>query len=943
MDKLLKNIGLFFSFCVAMSRRAYHWLMKKDGPVDHVRIFLAGEKVAHFKAAAARQMQKWIQSPWFSKARGWLLQFRHDFQRVALPWLEKTWRILVEKAREILAREDVKRMLDRVAKTLQRWSASPRFWVGLGAVLLVWGWSGKHGRVSADEAQRHEVRSEFEMPDLKAPVLAKPDQVAVEFKLAVAQYESARTQARAELGTELRGWVSIRREELHKNAATSADSQRMFDKLEQQWERFCKSSSGVHFQGSVPQLKTEGKIVEKYWRALEEAARNLGAVSEKGLATYQQQGVTDPACLRPLQARVLAAQHPELLGIWESDDKSPLGQYDVWSVAVDETTGTWRIEGTYNADRSTSAGTLQFGQDIKFKDGDLSFMAHGVDNRTRKPLPEGKPVTFALQSTTLLHRGLDGSGNQHTLGLHRSGNESALSMIRHWGVPLEVPKNLIIASETPDVTDASYVWRRIAGLASFPVYRKVGGLEGPQTLYMSYRSSHVKLPTNALGGLGMLFGLGGMSDDGGSVKEILKVQADYLPLFDSPSPYLRRAAGAFLSATMARMEVAQVNEDYGNTASSSIFQFQNNALAPAIRYAFAQDADRHALREQLQRQYPNRSVTVLDAPMSESTSAQLDQMVSGAANIRSDMDSRAGVSGMLVYDDMAQADLMVSLWQTWLMPLAERSAGRTSSASLTSMEGDWSPDNSGHPGLTHFLLRNTSKQDLTHVVVEVTAETEWGDQNTQYYYLSQFGLDEAVSLGIHPRLRSRRLPFSNDVTIRWSLWSDQGRELQRQCKTTNPRPIPDTQTLRGKYLGFDEDFQAAGEALGYALRKAVELPFNTDVQRRRLLELVSPPASYAMLIEKGGRPQVVKFTSLDHDKGNVETEITDMENRKPFFQGKSTVTGVLTQLSNAVWVINFDGGMQIGLHGSDRFSLYLPKEGDRTARLLPLARITPRR
>ncbi|MEO6809562.1 MAG: DUF4339 domain-containing protein [Isosphaeraceae bacterium] len=691
--------------------------------------------------------------------------------------------------------------------------------------------------------------------------------------------------------------------------------------------------------GPLPTHPVMASAVAEYWQTLETAAREFGAVADRGLAAYEKAGVTDPAKLRPLQAASLAGKHADLLGIWSSS--GGMTQHDVWIVDVDESAGGWRVEGSLNYRKGTT-GHLYHAEEIKLDGGTLSFEASPVDTTTKKVRGAGTAVSLKLRDGELLYQGPAGVGKPGPKTLVRSGEESARNSIAYWGVPKAPSAELSDAIETPDLADPNYVWRRIAMLSSFPAYRGKGGLPGGEQFYLPYRSNHPTLTSGPYGPLADM--LLGRSPGGGKNQAYAEALfQEFEELADSPQPYLSRAAGEFLALCRARIQLAEADELLGNTPNSSIRQFQQTVMLPSAKYVFQRELDRAELQDKLERAYPDERFIVFDAPMSDASRKHLGSLLKGASGLMDDVKQRSLVSGLLSYADMAQVDRASALWQTWLLPLAKKCGGPPSSSQLIDVEGDWSvpitKDRTRFKGLKEFRLKNMSGQDLTHAVVELIAENEWGDKAAQYYYFSQFDVAEVARLVPHPRWERRRLPFTNTVQLKWSVCSDQGSEVNQQAKLTNPTPNPDPDEWRKNYLDNDRQYQAEGEALGAIVRNFPFLPIKPERQRHRLLMIAAAGSTYAVQRSEKEKPLIVRFLTLDADKATVALEVFDLAGRKPYHPGTPVWKGHLNADANAGFVINLDEGWTIQLANDDQPGLSTPVAGESSTTLAPLVRV----
>ena len=441
------------------------------------------------------------------------------------------------------------------------------------------------------------------------------------------------------------------------------------------------------------------------------------------------------------------------------------------------------------------------------------------------------------------------------------------------------------------------VWRRVAQLASFACYPSSGRIPlEHEALYLPYRKAHpaaapppppspILLRTGSVSG-----GTPGARVNVGRAEAVL---LEYEGLSAAPHPYLKRMTDQAALICRNRIQLAAADEQFGNTPASAMRQFQTTVLAPAFQYGFEREADLSALRDQVQRDYPNYHFIVSDAPMSEASREKWSELVRGVGNIKDDVKNRAVVSGLLAYSDMAQVDLAGAFWQTWLLPLARRCGGPDSGKPLVNVQGVWS-SKENFQRLYQFQLLNVSGQDLTHVVLELIAENEWGEKAAHYYYFDLLDVADYVYLVPHPRWEKRRLDFTNTIALKWSLWADEASETGGQVKLTSPMPNPDPAGWRADYLKQDQQYQAEGEAVGAVMRNTITLPFIPERQRRLLRDAAAPQKSYAFRLQgESARTLVLRFLRVDPNHDTFEAEIFDLGMRKPFDPQTSVWKGKL--------------------------------------------------
>jgi hypothetical protein len=243
------------------------------------------------------------------------------------------------------------------------------------------------------------------------------------------------------------------------------------------------------------------------------------------------------------------------------------------------------------------------------------------------------------------------------------------------------------------------------------------------------------------------------------------------------------------------------------------------------------------------------------------------------------------VDTLLAYADLAEVDRNVAFWQEYLLPLAKRCAGPKAEQPLLSVTGGWSPNRAisgrGLKRLSVFGLQNVSDQELTHAVVELVAENEWGEKAAHYSYLPYLDIGETASLRPHPRWDRRLLDYSTTIKVTWSVWADQGAEGNRQVTLTNPFPHRDAANGRKDHLRLDVPDQAEWEALAATMQRTTALPGNNASQRVLLREASRPGTHYVFRLPDQGKPG--RTLLLRFRPGpEVEVEIVDPQTNKPF-------------------------------------------------------------
>jgi uncharacterized protein DUF4339 len=730
------------------------------------------------------------------------------------------------------------------------------------------------------------VSPDVELPPV-GPINVRPDDlVSPEFKAARASYVAAAKKARVDLGDKYGGT----RAEIETSNLDPKEKAKSLERLQTEHRGFMKTDESR--DGPIYTHPAMIKAVTEYLQTLEAATRELGGVAEKELAANQKAGVTDPVRLQPLFAALLASQNAALLGIWEG--KSPgSATTRIWLIDVDENTGGWRIGGLEQQEGSQPRAAYR-AERIEFKDGALAFVANPLDVKTASVRSGGNPTTLRLKNGKLQCE-TRGKPKPTQLELVRTDREDS----RHFLERLEIKAaggRPASGSHAPNPANANEVWWGVARLSSFNYYRSSSWDPlAHEALYLPYRSTHLTMTPGAYGGLtNMLTG----RSPGASVnnKRVQDLLGQYEVLAVTPYPYLQRAIEQSEAICRNRLRLGLADEQFGNTAASSIRVFQQSVFLPAIQYSFLRDGDESRLRQSLEREHPGYRVIVNDAPLSAASREKLSELLKGAGGFMEDTKKRAVVSGLLGYADMAQVDRSAQIWQTWLLPLARRCGGPAAAKPLVSVGAAWGPtkSKSDYQRLHLYELQNVSGQSLTHVVVELIAENEWGEKSAQYYYFDQLKGREFMRLQPHMRWERRRLDFTNTVKVRWSLWADEASEVGREVKLTSPRPNPDAAGWRKDFVGYDRQSQSKGEAMGVMMQGTIALPSMPERQRRLLRKAAAPQSTYVFRLPgESGRTLILRFLRFNQDRDTFEAEIFEPGTGNPFDSQALVWTGKL--------------------------------------------------
>jgi hypothetical protein len=791
------------------------------------------------------------------------------------------------------------------------------------------------GENPLDKSATTIMKPDVELPPLGATGSAAGDPVMREFKTARAIYREARQKARMDLEAK---YIAARRQ---------------FGLVPMK-----VGIRSIAKGGPIPDDPEMQGAVAEYMRNLTAAARIFAAVAEKGLAEYAKAGATDPAKLRPLMAARLAGQHPEFIGIWNGRMPLPSvnvpgrsitpGYSLTWHIDVDETSGGWLVSGMERGLGGLPRAAYR-GEKVEFKDGALTFVVIPLDKETGQPkksaaetakggadiaqpqkgrnfprprprksylgkgvklttIEAGTTVTLALRDGQLSCQ-IDGPSPSTAL-LQRTDEE-------HLRYYLDRYENRVIAigvdalADKGDTTDPNYLWRRIAQLSSFGYYRGDNNkMVGPEALYLPYRSVHLA-KGSSIGLINVIRRT--PSPEASDRNQNTALLREYAPLLAASHPYLQRAAEQALALCRARLRLAMACEEFGNTASSQMLVFEQKVWIPGMQYLSSRERDferssaklREQLmsseigRAQLRGEYGGTGIRSEDVPMSEETREKLREFIHGiSGGAKDEVKERGRVTGLLAYADMQQADRTADFWHAWLLPLARRCAGPVGNKPFAKVDAGWT-DLGTSKGklkiLSAFRFQNVSGQDLSHVVVELIAENEWGEKASHYYYIDRLDIGDYVWLAPHPRWEKRRLPFTRKLIARWSLWADEGTELGGEAKLINPTPSPVADESRKSYLAYDRQYQAQGEAFGAVMQYSVRLPVVPELQRSLLRLAGEPKKTYVFCLpDKSDQILVFRFLRYDRHQDAFEAEIFDPVTRKPFRDQTPVWKGKLT-------------------------------------------------
>ena len=166
------------------------------------------------------------------------------------------------------------------------------------------------------------------------------------------------------------------------------------------------------------------------------------------------------------------------------------------------------------------------------------------------------------------------------------------------------------------------------------------------------------------------------------------------------------------------------------------------------------------------------------------------------------------------------------MWKDSLLPLVIQADRKTDRKELVTIDGFWRPKGGRETfsRLDHFLLKNTSKETLKHVVVELLATNQWGGKAKHYYYFPTIAIGAENRLLAHPRWDKRNLDFTNTIELTYSVWADSGSDMDRSATLTNPRPNPDPEGWRRDFLKGDQLLAGEWEKYDLFARKGFPEP-----------------------------------------------------------------------------------------------------------------------
>lgn len=185
------------------------------------------------------------------------------------------------------------------------------------------------------------------------------------------------------------------------------------------------------------------------------------------------------------------------------------------------------------------------------------------------------------------------------------------------------------------------------------------------------------------------------------------------------------------------------------------------------------------------------------------------------------IEASAARTGVLTYANMHPVRGAGEVWRTRLLPLGIRDSGGARPEPLVKVTPWW--DDADRPGgntkrIYNFPCRNVSDRELTRVIMEVKTSSSWGDDVTQYYYLSSFPRQASITLLLHPAWSHRLCYFVNSITMTVSVWSDQASSHASTFRFDNPAGNPAAAGWREIQLPIDREWGEKGRMVWGAVR-----------------------------------------------------------------------------------------------------------------------------
>jgi len=270
---------------------------------------------------------------------------------------------------------------------------------------------------------------------------------------------------------------------------------------------------------------------------------------------------------------------------------------------------------------------------------------------------------------------------------------------------------------------------------------------------------------------------------------------------------LRKAAESLKELTLFRCQVAQANELFGNTATSSIQNMQARLRQYIGGQNFRPDLTDRAHREREQKAAAEAADLVLQ--------------------FLQEAEVRSLFGGVIRYAAFDAAEDAGMVWKKLLWSRLEASAGPKADASFATMGVHWRDVEL--PGqrariFQNLGLTNSGATDLNNVAIEIEIENEFKDRAISHYFVPELKSGGVVLLHINPFWDNRRGPFSNQLKVTFTVISSARSQSAETLIFKNPRPRNDTHEARESFLKFDSEYSKAGIGLGNLVQKFLPRP-----------------------------------------------------------------------------------------------------------------------
>ena len=357
------------------------------------------------------------------------------------------------------------------------------------------------------------------------------------------------------------------------------------------------------------------------------------------------------------------------------------------------------------------------------------------------------------------------------------------------------------------------VWHELANLLSFGFWDEPVGrpMPIPERLYIYYRRDRAT-------------GSSGFTKDMGypAAESAVLFRLEQLQTAAANDPAMLRQVVDGAKIIGERMKVAKFNQKYGNTPDASVGQGLN-------------------MIERLHQRFES-----LDKSMTEDRAAQrlmsvetlkrfkdLQQSVGpkGLENLLTKETHPNGLpppvvlSAMLLGFDANECDIQANFWRQTLLPLAMGSAGPKVSAPVIETKVEWAIDPmilEPYPLLKGVSLINRGVVPLTNVVVELSAETAFGEKKNQYYYFRNWLVGSTRTVRLHLRLAMQT--YSPTLVTSGRLWSDQLASDIPATRQENPNPVPPNRDRYRMFSGDQRRLELPMQAWGNAVVLFQDLP-----------------------------------------------------------------------------------------------------------------------